>query len=46
MRAVVINKLSWAKAVELANEAATIYGERVRVYKHPVYGWTTGEVGP
>lgn len=45
-RAIVINFLSWGTALRLANEAALIYGERVRVYKDPIYGWTTGEVRP
>ena len=38
----VINKHSWRRAVELAVEAGRIYGERQRVYKDDVFGWTWG----
>jgi hypothetical protein len=37
---VVINKLSWAKAVALAVEASRIYGIKQVVFKDPRRGWT------
>jgi hypothetical protein len=41
---IVINKLSWAKALELATEACRIYGIRQRVYRDPLRGWTWAAV--
>lgn len=42
--AFVINKLSHSRALRLAVEVASRDGIRQKVYKHPVYGWTWGEV--
>lgn len=39
---IVINKLTWRKALALATEAGRIYSIKQRVYRHPLYGWTWG----